>query len=95
MDKKITERFLEKLSYLNEGLKLPRRTKKTIKVHESIGRLKDQYSKVAKLYNIEYQEDKEKEVVTNIIWTKIKGREKPKGQYFLRYSKENLTEKEI
>ena len=95
MDKKITERFIENLSYLKEGLELPRRTKKTIKVHESVGRLKDKYSKIAKLYNIEYQEDKEKGTVTNIIWTKIKQREKPKGQYFLRYSKENLTEKEI
>lgn len=95
MDKKITERFLEKLTYLKEGLELPRRTKNTIKVHESIGRLKDKYSKAAKLYTIEYQEDKEKEIVTNITWTKIKKREKPKGQYFLRYSKENLTEKEI
>ena len=95
MDKKIKERFLEKLNYLKEGLFLPRRIKNTIRIHESVGRLKDKYSKVAKLYNIEYQEDKEKGVVSNIVWTKIKEREKPKGQYFLRYSKENLTEKEI
>jgi hypothetical protein len=95
MDNKITERFLERLNYLKEGLQLPRRTKNTIKIHESIGRLKDKYSKVAKLYNIEYQEDTEKNIITNIVWTKIKEREKPKGQYFLRYSKENLTEKEI
>jgi transposase len=30
-----------------------------------------------------------------INWTKIKKREKPKGQYFLRYSQKNLTEKQI
>lgn len=95
MEDKISDRFIERLEYLKEGLSLPRRLKSTIKVHESIGRLKDKYSKVAKLYKIDYVEDKEKEVITNISWTKIKKREKPKGQYFLRYSQENLTEKQI
>lgn len=94
MDQKITERFEERLSYLNEGLDKARRTKKIIAVHESVGRLKDQYSKVAKHYKIEYEQDTEKGVVTQIKWTRQGDKEKP-GEYFLRYSRESLTEDQI
>ena len=95
MENKISDRYIEKLTYLKEGLSKPRRLKKTVKVHEAVGRLKDKFSKVAKLYDIDYVEDKEKAVITDITWTKIKKREKPKGQYFLRYSQKKLTEKQI
>lgn len=95
MDDKITKRFLEKITYLKEGLTINRRIKNTVKVHEAVGRIKDKFSKVAKLYNIEYKEDKENNLITDITWTRIKEKEKPKGQYFLRYSKINLTEEEI
>lgn len=93
MNDKITERFTESMTYLKEGLNVPRRLKKIIPVHEKVGRIKKQYSKVAKLYKISYKEDLENGVVTNIIWELQK--ESPKGEYFLRYSKENLSEKEI
>lgn len=95
MDQKITERFEQRLSYLNEGLDKPRRTKKTAAVHESVGRLKSQYSMVGKLYKIEYEEDTDNGVVTQIKWTRQGGKEKPAGEYFLRYSRENLTEDQI
>jgi len=95
MDQKITERFEERLTYLNEGLTLPKRTKKIIKVHESVGRLKDQYSKVAKLYKVEYEQDTDKGVVTRIKWTRQIEKQKPVGEYFLRYSRETLTENQI
>jgi hypothetical protein len=94
MDQKITERFEQRLSYLNEGLDKARRTKKIIAVHESVGRLKDQYSKVARHYKIEYEQDSEKGVVTQIKWTRQGDKEKP-GEYFLRYSRESLTEDQI
>jgi hypothetical protein len=95
MDERATSRFEDKLIYLKQGLSLPRRTKKIIPVHEAIGRMKDQFSKVAKLYKIEYKEDTQKGIVTDITWTRQQEKEKPKGEYFLRYSQENLTEKEI
>ncbi len=95
IDKKLTTRFEEKLSYLKEGLSKPGRLKKINIVHEKVGRLKSKYSKISKLYDIEYKENKENDVIIDITWTRIEKREKPKGEYFLRYSKKELTEKEI
>lgn len=95
MKNKITERFVESMTYLKEGLDVPRRLKKIIPVHEKVGRIKKQYSKVAKLYKVTYKEDTEKGLVTDIIWELQKGKESPEGEYFLRYSKEDLSEKEI
>jgi len=95
MDEKITKRLEERLNYLKDGLSLPRRIKKTTSVHETVGRIKDQFSKVAKLYKIEYVEDADKGVITDIKWSRLPQKEKPKGEYFLRYSREKLSEKEI
>ena len=95
IDEKITQRFLERMQYLKEGLSIPRRTKKTTAVHETVGRIKDQFSKVAKYYKISYEEDKQMGVITNIVWEKQPGKQRPKGEYFLRYSKEILTDKQI
>jgi hypothetical protein len=72
MDAKITDRFEERLSYLNKGLTIPKRTKKIVTVHEAIGRLKDQHSKVAKLYSIEYMGDTAQGVITQIKRTRVK-----------------------
>jgi len=95
MSKKLTDRFEERLIYLKAGLTLPRRIKKIAPVHEAIGRIKNQFSKVAKLYKIEYIEDAKKGIVVDIIWTKQKEKEKPKGEYFIRYSMKNLSETQI
>jgi len=92
---KLTQRFVESMSYLKEGLTLPRRLKKTIAVHEKVGRIKKQFSKVAKLYKITYEQDTQKGVITDIIWELQKDRQNPNGEYFLRYSKKILTEKQI
>ncbi len=95
MDEKITQRFEESLKYLKEGLTIPRRLKKIVPVHEKIGRLKDRNSKVAKLYKITYKEDNEKGVVTDIAWERQQEKRKHKGEYFLRYSKEVLSDEQI
>ncbi len=95
IDDKLTGRFTDSMEYLKEGLSKPRRLKKTIPVHEKVGRIKKQFSKVAKHYNITYTEDTGKGVVTDIEWELQKIRQRPKGEYFLRYSKENLTERQI
>ena len=95
IDDKLTGRFTDSMEYLKEGLSVPRRLKKIIPVHEKVGRIKKQFSKVAKHYNITYTEDTEKGVVTDIGWKLQQDRQRPKGEYFLRYSKENLTERQI
>lgn len=95
IDDKLTGRFTDSMEYLKEGLSKPRRLKKIIPVHEKVGRIKKQFSKVAKHYNITYTEDAEKGVVTDIQWKLQKTRQRPKGEYFLRYSKENLSERQI
>ena len=95
MSDKITQRFIESMTYLKEGLNKPRRLKKIIPVHEKVGRIKKQFSKVSKLYKINYKENIKKGVVTDIIWELQNKRERPKGEYFLRYSKEKLSEQEI
>lgn len=92
---KLTQRFVESMTYLKQGLGLPHRLKKIIPVHEKVGRIKKQFSKVSKLYKVTYKEDAEKGIVTDIIWELQKEKESPKGEYFLRYSKEKLSEKEI
>lgn len=95
MDEKLTQHFLDNMQYLKEGLTIPRRLKKITPVHEKVGRLKDRYSKVAKNYKITYVEDRKKGVVTDIKWEKQEDKKRPKGEYFLRFSREVLSEKQI
>jgi len=95
MDAKRTKRLEEALQYIKEGLSLPRRMKKIEKIHERIGRLRQQYPSVAKLYEINYIEDKKLDVVTDITWIRNETKETSKGVYFLRYSRQKLTEKQI
>lgn len=52
MEDKISERFLEAMKYLNDGLDKSKRLKKIVPVHEKVGRIKKQFSKVAKNYKI-------------------------------------------
>jgi len=95
IDDKITGRFQESMQYLKEGLSLPRRIKKITAVHEKVGKIKKQFSKVAHHYKITYIEDIKEGVVTDIKWEKQKEKQRSKGEYFLRYSQEKLTETEI
>lgn len=95
MEQKTTQRFVERLNYLKEGLDKPRRTKKIAAVHEHIGKIKDQYSKVAKNYDFSYKEDTQKGIITDITWKLKPSKNKAEGHYFLRYSKKDLTETEI
>jgi hypothetical protein len=48
-----------------------------------------------RLYTIDYTEDKEKGIVTDINWHRVKERERPKGEYFLRYTNDAVTETDI
>jgi hypothetical protein len=95
MDAKKTQQFEERLNYLKEGLNMPRRIKTIKAVHEHVGRLKTQFSKVAKYYVITYTEDEKRVNIKDVHWTIKTGKAKPKGQYFLRYSKKDLTDEQI
>ena len=95
IDKKLTNRLEAQLQEIKDKLQKPRTLKKTEKVHEKIGKIKAQLSRVGWLYDIKYIEDKEKDIVTDINWKRIKEREKPKGEYFLRYTKTAVKEEDI
>ena len=92
---KLTQRFIESMTYLKDGLKVSRRLKKIIHIYEKVGRIKKQFSKVSKLYKVSYKEDAEKGIVTDIVRKLQKEKESPKGEYLLRYSKGKLSEEEI
>lgn len=101
---RIESLFLEKLEYYKNGLDLPNRTKKYHKIVEIIGRLKEKYPKVGKLYQIEVIPEKGKSSVdTNlkaidITWEKkgnyVRNREE-EGSYVLRTNRMDLSDKEI
>lgn len=95
MEDKIKARFIESMDSLIDGLSKPRRMKKTIQVHEKVGRIKKQFSKIAHKYSVTYTQDDEKGIVTNITYKEIENKKRPKGEYFLRYTKKLLSDKEI
>lgn len=95
IDKKLTDRLESQLQEIKDKLPKPRALKKTEKVHEKVGKIKAKLSRVGWLYNIKYTEDKDKGIVTDITWKRIKEREKPKGEYFLRYTQTMVSEKDI
>lgn len=95
IDKKLTDRLEAQLQEIKDKLPKPRALKKTEKVHEKVGKIKEQLSRVGWLYEVKYTEDKEKGIVTDIAWQRIKEREKPKGEYFLRYTQNAVSEEDI
>ena len=95
IDDKLTKRLEAELQDIKDKLQKPRALKKTEKVHEKVGKIKAKLSKIGWLYDIKYTEDKEKGIITDITWERIKERERPKGEYFLRYTKTAVNEKDI
>lgn len=65
---RFTKRFEDALQYLHDGLAIKRRLKKYDKVIEKIGRLKQQFSKAAKLYTISVEKDKKSGNAVEITW---------------------------
>ena len=95
IDKKLTGRLEAQLQDIKDKLSKPRALKKTEKVHEKVGKIKAKLSKVGWLYDIKYTENKEEGIITDITWKRVKEREKPKGEYFLRYTKTAVKENDI
>jgi len=95
MDDKLTQRLESQLIEIKEKLTKKRTIKKIAKIHEKVGAIKAKLSRVGWLYDITYIEDIEKGIVTDIKWERKKEREKPKGEYFLRYTKNAISEDKI
>jgi hypothetical protein len=95
IDDKLSQRIELQLQEIKEKLSNKNTVKKIEKIHEKIGRIKEKLSKVGYLYEITYTEDKENDVVTDIHWTRKKEKERPKGEYFLRYTHEAISEADI
>jgi len=95
MDEKLTHRLESQLSEIKEKLSQKRTLKKIAKIHEKVGAIKSKLSRVGWLYEIEYTEDADKGIVTDITWKRKKEKEKPKGEYFLRYTKNAIPEDKI
>ncbi len=101
---RIEELLLTQLEYLRSGLSKSRRMKKYTKVVEAVGRLKEKYSSVSKLYNITVipESDNSNNVGINAIdirWEKkeeLYNREVGnEGSYILRSDRIDLGDKEI
>ena len=65
---RFTTRFEEALQHLHDGLSIKRRVKKYDKVIEKIGRLKQKFSKAAKLYTVTVTKDKKSGNAGKITW---------------------------
>lgn len=97
-------KFEKELTQLNEGLKKPRTIKKYDKVLERVGRIKERY-KIGHLYDVtvEHQlNDKSKnpqeqaeDQATEVSWTFHPEKTKAPGQYVIRTSRTDLTDKQI
>lgn len=95
IDENLTKRLEGELQDIKDKLPKPRTLKKTEKVHEKVGKIKAKLSRIGWLYDIKYTEDKEKGIITDITWERIKERERPKGEYFLRYTQSAVSEADI
>jgi hypothetical protein len=95
IDEKLTKILEAELQEIKDKLPKAGALKKVEKVHEKVGKIKARLSKIGWLYDIKYTEDKEKGIITDITWERIKERERPKGEYFLRYTKTAVNENDI
>ncbi len=95
INNRFTVRFEEALTYLESGLHIKGRLKKYDKVLEKIGRLKQKYFKVSKLYRINVSQGKKSSNAVKINWTR-KAEPDTKdgfpGVYCLRTSHKDLDE---
>lgn len=95
MDKKLSDRLVNHLQEIKDKLSKKGTIKKITKIHEKVGGIRAKLARVGYLYDITYTEDKEKDTVTDIQWKRIKTKEKPKGEYFLRYTYKAYNENEL
>jgi transposase len=95
---RFTNRFLEDLQKLNNGLHKKRCLKKYDKVLVKVGRLKEKYSRVAKLYTISIKKDDSTGNATKISWQQILPKnttDSHPGVYCLRTSQSDWDEETL
>lgn len=81
---KIEEHFEQGLKEIKFALNKKGGIKKTEKVHQRIGRLREKYKSVHSQYNIDIKEDKG--IVLELNWAKTKEKKEYSGIYFIRTS---------
>lgn len=91
----LENKFIEKLKLLKDGLEKPRCLKSITSIHEAVGKLKNKYTRISSFYKITYIEDKKSEKILDIIWEVIPDKQHSDGEYFIRYSRQNITENEV
>lgn len=101
---RIEKLFIEKLAECQKGLATPRKTKNYRKICEKIGRLKEKYPKISKLYEIIIEPEKNtKKQIANLNAINITFKKNHKycdttqkeGHYILRTDRIDLTDEEI
>ena len=90
MNSKLTNRFVQELENIRSSLSKKRGIKEEGRVNQRIGRLRQKYSSVSKLYTIELKVDENK-TVNDILYEQSKP-DKEAGVYFIRSSQNQLTE---
>ena len=93
MSGKLTKRFEEGLENIKSSLAKKRGIKQEGAVNQRIGRLRQKYPSISKLYSIELKIDENK-TVRDIIYEQSK-QDKEAGVYFIRSSQNQLTEELI
>lgn len=90
---KFESRFECELEKLANGLSKKGTTKRIDKVNEKIGRLKERYRRVAKVYDIQVDADDKGNNANAITWHKKQSDEQSIGVYCLRTNRKDLDEK--
>ena len=93
MNSKLTKRFVGELENIKSSLTKKRGIKQEGAVNQRIGRLRQKYPSISKLYTIELKVGENK-TVSDIIYEQSKP-EKAAGVYFIRSSQNQLTEELI
>jgi len=93
MSGKLTKRFVDELEKIKSSLSKKRGIKEEGKVNQRIGKLRQRYPSISKLYKIEVKADENKTVV-DIIYEQSK-QATESGVYFIRSSQNQLTEELI
>jgi len=91
-------RFEQELEHLEAGLHQPRRMKKTAKIQQKIGRLRQKYSRISGQYEITLESDEKTRNVTALHWKKQIKEDHPDshpGVYCLRTNQTQWSEERI
>lgn len=85
-------RYEQSLSKLSKSLKKKRTKKDYQYILQKLGRLKEKYKQVSKIYEVTINSDDKKEKATEIRWNKLPYKQKKPGVYCLRTNRDDLDE---